>query len=93
MKAIWNEKIIAESDATIIVEGSHYFPKDAVQDMYLQASETHTTCGWKGIANYYHVVADGHINTDAAWYYPKVKEAAKEIEGYVAFWRGVEITE
>lgn len=26
MKAIWKEAVIAESDATVVVEGNHYFP-------------------------------------------------------------------
>jgi uncharacterized protein (DUF427 family) len=33
------------------------------------------------------------VNSDAAWYYPKPKEAASEIKDYVAFWKGVEIIE
>ncbi len=36
MKAIWNNEIIAESDATIVIENNHYFPPDAVNDMYLK---------------------------------------------------------
>jgi uncharacterized protein (DUF427 family) len=93
MKAIWNNETIAESDETIVVEGNHYFPADSVKQDFLQPSETHTVCGWKGTASYYDVVANGETNKDAAWYYPEAKEDAKEIENYVAFWKGVNVTE
>jgi uncharacterized protein (DUF427 family) len=91
MKAIWNNAVIAESDETIIVEGNHYFPATAIKSEYFQPSETHTTCGWKGEASYYNVVVDGEVNKDAAWYYPKPKEAAQNIENYIAFWKGVKV--
>ncbi|MBL7113411.1 MAG: DUF427 domain-containing protein [Bacteroidales bacterium] len=49
MKAIWNDKVIAESDDTIVIEGNHYFPRGAVNKEFLKESETHTTCHWKGV--------------------------------------------
>ena len=70
MKAIWNGAVIAESDATIVVEGNHYFPPESVRREYLQPSDTHTTCPWKGVASYYHVVVGDQVNRDAASYYP-----------------------
>lgn len=91
MKATWNGTVIAESDDTVVVEGNQYFPAESVKSEYFQPSETHTVCGWKGTASYYDVVVDGETNSDAAWYYPETKDAAKEIEGYVAFWKGVEV--
>ena len=93
MKAIWNNTVLAESDATIAVEGNHYFPHDSIKSEYFSPSDTHTVCGWKGTASYYDVAVGGDINGDAAWYYPETKPDAKEIENYVAFWKGVEITE
>ena len=92
MKAIWNNEIIAESDETIVVEGNHYFPADSLNREFFAPSRTHTVCGWKGTANYYHVVVGEATNKDAAWYYPQTKEAAQNIENYVAFWKGVQIT-
>lgn len=89
--ATWNGATLAESDQTIVVEGNHYFPPDSVDGRYFEDSETHTTCPWKGVASYKTVVVDGERNRDAAWYYPEPKDAAAEIAGYVAFWRGVEV--
>ncbi len=91
MKAIWNNEIIAMSDKTIIVEGNYYFPADSIINEFFAPSETHSVCGWKGTANYYDVVVNGSINSDAAWYYPTPKDDAKEIENHVAFWKGVEV--
>ncbi|TNE53399.1 MAG: DUF427 domain-containing protein [Bacteroidetes bacterium] len=91
-KAEWNGVVLAESDQTIVIEGNHYFPPTAIKQEYFKESETHTTCAWKGEASYYHVEVNGEVNQDAAWYYPKVSELAKSIEGYVAFWKGVKVT-
>ena len=93
MKAIWNNTVIAESDETIEVEGNQYFPAESIIKEYFQPSETHSVCGWKGTASYYNVVVDEEKNKDAAWYYPDTKPDAKKIEGYVAFWKGVQVTE
>ncbi len=93
MKAIWNDKILAESDDTIVIEGNHYFPEDSINKEYFVNSDTHTVCHWKGVASYYTLNVDGQQNPDAAWYYPETRELAKHIEGYIAFWHGVEIVE
>jgi len=92
MHAIWNDKVIADSDDTVIVEGNHYFPADSIRKEYFKASTTHTTCSWKGVASYYSIEVDGKTNTDAAWYYPDPKDAAMNIKGRIAFWRGVKVT-
>ncbi len=89
MKAIWNNQVIAESNDTVVVEGNHYIPEDAVNKGYLKSSDTHSVCSWKGNTSYYSIEVDGKVNEDAAWYYPEPKEATKQIKSRVAFWRGV----
>jgi uncharacterized protein (DUF427 family) len=91
MRAIWRNTILAESDNTVVVEGNHYFPPDSIHSEYFRQSDTHTTCPWKGRASYYDIVIGEEINKDAAWYYPEVKEAAENIKGRVAFWKGVKV--
>ncbi len=91
VRAVWNGKVLAESDETVVVEGNHYFPPDAVHKEYFAESDTHTTCPWKGVASYYTVTVDGASNPDAAWYYPEPKDAAAQIRDHVAFWRGVTV--
>jgi uncharacterized protein (DUF427 family) len=90
-RATWNGAILAESDEVELVEGNVYFPPDAVRSEYLKPSDTHTVCWWKGTASYYTVVVDGKENPDAAWYYPQPNDAAKHVEGRVAFWKGVTV--
>jgi uncharacterized protein (DUF427 family) len=89
--ARWNGTVLAESDDIVTVEGNAYFPRDAVRDDVLRPSGTTTFCPWKGTASYYTVQVDGQSNPDAAWYYPEPEDAAREITGRVAFWRGVEV--
>lgn len=93
MKAVWKDTVIAESDDTVVVEGNHYFPADAVKADLIESSDKTSMCPWKGTAHYYHVVIGDARNADAAWYYPEPKAAASEITGRVAFWRGVNVTD
>ncbi len=93
MKAIWNNKIIAESDDTLVIEGNHYFPVDSVNKEYLEDSDTTTECAWKGTANYYNLNVDGKVNKDAVWYYANPSPLAKGIKNRVAFWKGVDVEE
>lgn len=90
-RAIWNGAVIAESNDTVVVEGNHYFPADSIKQEYFQESAHTTVCGWKGEASYYTLAVDGEQNENAAWYYPSTKPEAKNIEGYIAFWKGVEV--
>jgi len=91
MKAIWNGHVIAESDATVVVEGNHYFPLASVDATVLRQSTTTSKCPWKGTAHYYSLEVSGQSKDDAAWTYPDPKPAAAEIQGHVAFGRGVEV--
>ncbi|MDH3977513.1 MAG: DUF427 domain-containing protein [Gammaproteobacteria bacterium] len=93
MRAIWNETVIAESDDTVVVEGNHYFPPDAIRPDYFKPSTATSVCPWKGTASYYSLDVDGQQNPDAAWYYPETKASADEIKGRIAFWKGVQIVE
>jgi uncharacterized protein (DUF427 family) len=90
-RATWNGELIAESDRFEVVEGNVYFPPESVKVDLLRPSDTHTVCDWKGTASYYDVVVGEQVNRDAAWYYPETLDAAKNVEGYVAFWRGVSV--
>ncbi|MBG6185059.1 uncharacterized protein (DUF427 family) [Arthrobacter sp. CAN_A214] len=89
VKAVWNGKVIAESEDTVVVEGNHYFPRKSVDDRYLKDSDTHTVCPWKGTADYWTLKADGQQSVDAAWSYPQTKERAAHIKDRVAFYGDV----
>lgn len=92
MEARWNGRVIAASDDIVTVDGNAYFPVEAL-DRDCVRDSTHTTvCGWKGTAHYYDVVVDGQVNANACWYYPEPKDAAAQIKGRVAFWKGVQVS-
>ena len=93
MKAIWKDTVIAESDDTVVVEGNHYFPAESANRALLTDSVTTSVCPWKGTASYYNIEVDGETNADACWYYPEPKDAAAEIRGRIAFWRGVQVVD
>jgi uncharacterized protein (DUF427 family) len=93
MRARWKNVVLADSDATVVVEGNHYFPPNSLNPAYFKESDTHTTCPWKGEASYYHVEVDGEMKKDAAWTYPEPKEKAQHIKDYVAFGEGIEVVE
>jgi uncharacterized protein (DUF427 family) len=90
-QAVWHGAVLAESDETVVVEGNHYFPPDALDWQHLEPSPKHTACAWKGVASYYDVVVDGQRNRAAAWTYPSPSPGASHIAGYVAFWHGVRV--
>ncbi|MBC8767616.1 DUF427 domain-containing protein [Arenibacter sp. BSSL-BM3] len=93
MKAVWNNKIIAESEDTIVIENNYYFPAESIKKEYFSPSTTHTIYPWKGTASYYNITVDGVKNNDAAWYYPEISDLAKAIKGRIAFWKGVTVTD
>jgi uncharacterized protein (DUF427 family) len=91
MRAIWNGAILAEGGHTELVEGNQYFPPESLRPEYFRPSATHTICPWKGTASYYDLEVNGETNKDAAWYYPTPSPAARNIAGFVAFWKGVKV--
>ena len=100
MKVVWNNKTIAEADKAdlIYIEGNWYFPPSSISKQYFKPNDEHTTCVWKGEASYYDVDVDGAVNSSGAWYYPAPKDGSipkvgKDYTNYVAFWRGIEVSE
>lgn len=91
VEARWKGALIARSDDTVVVEGNHYFPAEAVDAALLRPSDTTSICPWKGVAHYHSLSVDGADNADAAWYYPDPKPEAAAIRGRIAFWKGVTV--
>jgi uncharacterized protein (DUF427 family) len=90
-RAIWNGKIIAESDTTVTMEGNVYFPESSLKREYFTPSSTTSLDPVRGQARYMSLLINGQDNPDAAWYYPDPSPVARKVKGYVAFWRGVEV--
>lgn len=92
-QAVWNGKVLAESDRTVQVEGNQYFPPESINRQHFLPSTHTSVCPWKGTASYYTLEADGRTNRDAAWYYPSPSSAASQIKDHIAFWKGVRVIE
>ncbi len=91
VQARWNGATIADSDATIVLEGNHYFPPDSIEREFLEESTTTSVCPWKGTARYFTISVNGALNPNAAWTYSDPKPKAESIRNYVAFWKGVDV--
>lgn len=91
MKATWNGAVLAESDDTTVVENNHYFPIDSINKEFFSPSAHTSRCPWKGTASYYSIEVGGQRNENAAWFYAEPFEAAAQIRGSVAFWKGVAV--
>ncbi|MCP3821606.1 DUF427 domain-containing protein [Streptomyces sp. A3M-1-3] len=91
LRAVWNGTVIAEAASTVIVEGNHYFPPEALHREYFSESRSRSLCFWKGLARYYTVTVDGRACPNAAWYYPHPSPLARRIKNHVAFWQGVRV--
>ena len=85
-RAIWNGIVVAESEACEICEGTVYFPPNAVETDYLEASDHFTVCPRKGRAHYFDLVTDGGGRaTNAAWMYREHKACGARVMDYIAF--------
>jgi uncharacterized protein (DUF427 family) len=91
VKAVWNGRVLAQSDDIVTVEGNTYFPSTSLDPAVLRRSQHTSVCGWKGTAHYFSLEVDGKVNENAVWYYPSPKSAAAAIKDRVAFWKGVSV--
>ena len=91
LQAVCRGVVIAESDDVVVLEGSRYFPVDAVEPEHLRPSDLRTVCPWKGTASYYDLVVDGDVLPHAAWRYAAPSMAAYQILDRVAFSSAVRV--
>jgi uncharacterized protein (DUF427 family) len=92
MKATIDGVVIAQSDATVVVEGNHYFPLESVRADTLKPSRMKSLCPWKGVASYYHVEVAGASAHNSAWTYRHPYPWIRKIRDRVAFWGAVQVT-
>jgi uncharacterized protein (DUF427 family) len=85
--------VIARSDATVIVEGNHYFPPESISWEHFAEIDKSTFCPWKGTASYYDVTVGDTTLDGVAWTYHDPKDKAAEIRDHVAFYPQVTVSD
>jgi len=90
-KAIWEGAVLAESDQCVEVEGNQYFPPDAVKTEHFKPSATTRCVPGKAPRVTTMSKSAASATLTPPGYYPDPKPAAKQITGYVAFWKGVKV--
>ena len=86
-----SDVVLARSKHCIEIENSVYFPDKDVCKNLLVETTTRTRCPWRGVATYFDIsIADDYL-ADAAWSYLQPKIRARRIQGYIAFWKRVEV--
>lgn len=91
VEVVKNGNILARTkNALLLYESGHnpvyYIPLKDVPGEYLEATDTRTTCPYKGNANYYSMKVGGEKLKDSVWQYLDSKEEFKAIRDYVAFY-------
>ncbi|EAR52467.1 hypothetical protein OG2516_05148 [Oceanicola granulosus HTCC2516] len=85
--------VLGESDRALeLSEGDYppviYFPREDIAMTFLDASETRSSCPWKGEASYYSIQSKSQTIADAAWSYEAPKDEVAQIAGHLAFYPG-----
>ena len=88
MRAIFNGRVLADSDDILMVDGNPYFPRAAMVEDFFRDSVHSTVCGWKGTARYWEVVVGDQVISNAVWAYDNPKPDAESIRERFAFYRG-----
>ena len=91
VSVVWRGKVVAKSDAALELREHNYPPVvyiprgDADMTLFVR-SALETTCPYKGVANYFSLVADEATEQDAVWTYESPLPAVAAIKDCLAFY-------
>lgn len=92
MRATLHGHVIADSDATLEVDGYRYFPRATVRMDWLVASpRTASDRQCPHGVQFYDVVIDGERSERAAWIYEAPRGGMQPVADHVGFWEDVEV--
>lgn len=92
MKAVLDQKVIAESNDVVEVDGYTYFPNAAVRtDLLSKSPKTADDLECPHGVQFYDVAVDGKRHERAAWRYEAPKPAMKKVADRFSFWGDVKI--
>ena len=87
---VGGEKIADSDQAVVLAETGlpprYYLPREDVRFDLLSATSTHTTCPFKGQANYWSAQVGGQVLPDVVWSYESPIPEAAGIAGLVCFY-------
>ncbi|WP_193368263.1 DUF427 domain-containing protein [Pelagibius marinus] len=91
VKVVFNGQVIADSRRALVLKETrlppvYYLPREDVSMDFLQPTDHHTYCPFKGTANYWSVVVGDKAADNAAWSYEDPIEDGLGVRGYVAFY-------
>jgi uncharacterized protein (DUF427 family) len=92
MKAMWRDQVIAESDQTRAVGGYIYFPRESVRmDLLQPAAKTASDLECPHGVQFYDVGRGAARSERAAWSYEAPREAMRQVDHWIGFWREVRV--
>jgi uncharacterized protein (DUF427 family) len=92
MRAIWREQVIAESELTREVGGYIYFPRESVRmDVLQPATKTASDLDCPHGVQFYDVADVAARSERAAWSYEAPREAMRQVDHWIGFWRDVRV--
>ena len=92
MKAVWQGKVIAESDRTLEVDGYHYFPREAVRmDLLRMAPRTGSDLQCPHGVRFYDLVEGEARSPRAAWSYEAPQARMQPVDHWIGFWNDVSV--
>jgi uncharacterized protein (DUF427 family) len=82
---------LAESDRAVVLNETgaparYYLPREDVRADLLKETPTHTTCPFKGQADYWSAEVGGEVHEDVVWSYATPIPEAEGIAGLLAFY-------
>lgn len=91
VEALFEGHIIADSAEALLLKEAgykavYYFPRKDVGMAFLNRTDRHTTCPYKGEASYFTIVRDGRFAENAVWTYEDPYPAVELIRDHVAFY-------
>ena len=91
VRVIFNGEVVADSRRAIIVDESgyrpvYYFPREDARMNYMQRSDQHTYCPFKGEASYYTIAVEERKEENAVWTYEEPYDEVVELKSYLAFY-------
>jgi uncharacterized protein (DUF427 family) len=91
VRAAFGGRVIADTRKalTVVETGCApvlYFPRADVEMGYLDKTDHHTRCPYKGQASYFTLAVDGQAAENAVWSYEDPLPAVLALKGYLAFY-------